>query len=176
MRLLHAVDGSVIWLIGENENLRKQAANHGISPDRLIFAPRCNLQQHLARHQAADLFLDTLPYNAHTTTSDALWAQLPVLTCMGNTFAGRVAASLLHAAGMPELVTHSLGEYEALAIRLATEPGTLRELREKLVRNRASHPLFDTNRFRVNIEKAYELMMERHRRGESPLQFAVPPQ
>jgi predicted O-linked N-acetylglucosamine transferase (SPINDLY family) len=133
------------------------------------------LEDHLARYRLADLFLDTLPYNAQTTASDALWAGLPVITCQGTTFVGRVAASLLNAVGLPELVTHSLPEYEALAFRLATERETLAETRSKLARNRDTFPLFDTDRFRRHIEAAYITMWERHQRGESPTSFAVQP-
>jgi len=119
------------------------------------------------------LFLDTLNYNAHTTACDALWAGLPVLTCMGSTCAGRVAASLLRAVGLPELVTQSLADYEALALRLAREPAVLRSLKAKLARNRDSYPLFDTKRFTRNIEAAYTTMWERNQRGEPPQSFAV---
>jgi protein O-GlcNAc transferase len=175
MRLLHAVDGSVLWLMGENKNLREQAGIRGITPDRLVFAPRASLDEHLARHRLADLFLDTLPYNAHTTASDALWAGLPVITCLGRTFAGRVGASLLNASGMPELITNSFDEYEALARRLALDQEALNDIKEKLSRNRITCPLFDTGRFRAHIEKAYMTMLEQHRRGEPPKAFAVPP-
>lgn len=176
MRLLHTVDDSVLWLMGENMNLRDEAGKRGISPDRLVFAPHARLDEHLARHRLADLFLDTLPYNAHTTTSDALWVGLPVVTCMGGTFAGRVAASLLSAAGMPELITNSLDEYEALARRLALDSDALKGIREKLSRNRSTCPLFDTGRFRAHIEKAYMTMVEQHRSGDRPQSFAVLPQ
>ena len=133
------------------------------------------LDEHLARHRLADLFLDTLPYNAHTTASDALWAGLPVLTCMGNTFAGRVAGSLLNAVGLPELITHSLAEYEALALRLVTTPSLLAGVRAKLAQNRNCYPLFDTERFRRHIESAYITMWERYQRGNPPVSFAVQP-
>jgi len=146
----------------------------GVAPERLVFAPRRPLDEHLARHRLADLFLDTLPYNAHTTASDALWAGLPLLTCAGTTFAGRVAASLLHAVGLPELVTASLEEYEALGRRLAADPGLLRATREKLARQRLTTPLFDTDRFRRHVEAAYATMWDRWQRGAAPLGFAVP--
>jgi predicted O-linked N-acetylglucosamine transferase (SPINDLY family) len=180
MRLLHKVKGSVLWL-SENStvasnNLRKEAWRRGIPAERLIFAPRMKLvEEHLARHTLADLFLDTLPYNAHTTASDALWAGLPVLSCTGNAFAGRVAASLLHAIGLPELVTATLAEYEALALKLATMPDMLAGIRAKLARNRTTHPLFDTDRFRRHMEAAYITMWERYQHGESPASFAVQP-
>jgi predicted O-linked N-acetylglucosamine transferase (SPINDLY family) len=177
MRLLLAVPGSVLWLLRDNpgaeHNLRREAVARGVDPDRLIFADRCGLDAHLARHRLADLFLDTLPYNAHTTASDALWAGLPVLTCQGNAFAGRVAVSLLNAVGLPELVTHSLADYEALALRLATDDAMLRNLRETLARNRLSGPLFDTDRFRRGIEAAYLRMWDMWQRGESPQNFRV---
>jgi protein O-GlcNAc transferase len=179
MRLLRAVEGSVLWLIRfsqpAEENLRKEAAARGIDPARLVFADRMRLDRHLARHRLADLFLDTLPYNAHTTASDALWTGLPLVTCQGRSFAGRVAASLLHAAGLPELVTNNLEEYEALALRLATEPSLLAGLRERLQQNRLACPLFDTDRFRRHIEAAYARMWEIRQRGESPTSFTVAP-
>jgi predicted O-linked N-acetylglucosamine transferase (SPINDLY family) len=140
----------------------------------LVFAPRAPLAEHLARHRRADLFLDTLPYNAHTTATDALWAGLPVLTCRGTTFAGRVAASLLGAIGLPELITESTAEYEALALKLAREPAALAALREKLARNRLTHPLFDSARSCRHIEAAYRQMWELHQRGEPPRSFEVP--
>ena len=129
------------------------------------------LEDHLARHRLADLFLDTLPYNAHTTASDALWAGLPVVTCLGNAFAGRVAASLLNAIGLPELVTHSIEDYEALALRLAKDPALLEGDRDRLATNRLTHPLFDTDRFRRHIEAAYLQMWEIWQRGEQPQAF-----
>ena len=177
IRLLHAVEGSVLWLFRDNEsaerNLRKEAQARGIDPARLVFAGRLPLEDHLARHSLADLFLDTLPYNAHTTASDALWVGLLVLTCMGNAFAGRVAASLLNAIGLPELVTHSIEDYEALALRLAKDPSLLEGYRNRLAANRLTHPLFDTDRFRRHIEAAYLQMWEIWQRGEQPRSFAV---
>jgi protein O-GlcNAc transferase len=177
VHLLRRVEGSVLWLLGDNaavmRNLQREASERGISPERLVFAPRAKMEDHLARHRLADLFLDTLPYNAHTTASDALWAGLPVLTCMGASFAGRVGASLLGAIGLPELITHSLAEYEALALKLATESGMLVDIKAKLARNRESFPLFDIDRFRRHIEAAYMTMWERYQRGESPASFEV---
>jgi predicted O-linked N-acetylglucosamine transferase (SPINDLY family) len=129
--------------------------------------------EHLARHQLADLFLDTLPYNAHTTASDALYAGLPVLTCCGGSFAGRVGASLLHATGLPDLVTQSLADYEALALRLAGDPSALGSLRERLQQNRDTQPLFDTVRTTRNIEAAYMRMWELARSDQQPASFAV---
>ena len=178
MRLLHAVSGSVLWLSGGNataaRNLRLEAEKRGISPERLVLAPRMeSLADHLARHRQADIFLDTFYYNAHTTASDALWAGLPVLTCLGETFAGRVAASLLGAVGLPELVTRSPADYEALALELATQPGRLAAIRRKLETNRTTHPLYDTTRFVRHIEAAYGKMHERHHAGLAPEHIVV---
>jgi protein O-GlcNAc transferase len=179
MRLLGAVEGGVLWLLQDNgdaqANLRREAAARGIDPSRLVFATRVEPPDHLARHRLADLFLDTLPYNAHTTASDALWAGLPVLTCRGASFAGRVAASLLGAAGLPELITSDLGEYEALARRLASDPALLRGFRQRLAQNRSTCALFDTDRFRRHIESAYITMWERQRGPEGPRSFSVEP-
>jgi protein O-GlcNAc transferase len=179
MRLLARVEGSVMWLSQFNDramqNLRSEAKARGIDPRRLIFAARFATQaDHLARQRLADLFLDTLPYNAHSTATDALWAGVPVLTCAGTTFAGRVAASLLHAVGLPELVTSNLEQYEALAFELAMDPRRLRAIRGKLETNRLTHPLFDTDRFRRNIEAAYRTMWEIWQRGEPPRGFSIP--
>ena len=180
MGLLRQVEGSVLWLLKGNDaavrNLRREAASVGVAPDRLVFAPRIDAAEHLARHRLADLFLDTLPCNAHTTASDALWAGLPVLTCMGTTFAGRVAASLLYAVGLPELVTQSLHEYTKRA------PCSLRPRHRGLRRSSRNSrgigdtfPLFDTDRFRRHIEAAYTEMWERAQRGLPPAGFAVEP-
>jgi protein O-GlcNAc transferase len=179
MRLLGAVEGSVLWAFrhhsGVAANLRKEAAARGIDPDRLVFAPPLDLPDHLARLELADLFLDTLPYNAHTTASDALWMGVPVVTCLGSTFAGRVAASLVHAAGLPQLATSTLDAYERLALELATDPELLRSVRGSLKEQRSICPLFDTDRFRRHIEAAYMTMWENWRRGETPRDFAVDP-
>jgi protein O-GlcNAc transferase len=178
MRLLQAVDGSVLWLMRSNiaaeVNLRKQAAARGVDPVRLVFAANLPLEDHLARHRLADLFLDTLPYGAHTTASDALWAGLPLVACRGEAFAGRVAASLLAAVGLPELVTSNLADYEALALRLARDPALLRGFRERLARNRLTSALFDTDGFRRQIEAAYLTMWERFEGGQPPQSFSVP--
>jgi protein O-GlcNAc transferase len=171
MRLLAAVDGSVLWLLRDNAvaegNLRKAAAARGIDPARLVFAGKLELDRHLARHRLADLFLDTLPYNAHTTASDALAAGLPLVTCLGATFSGRVAASLLSAVGLPELVTQTLAEYEALALKLARDSEYLADVRTRLAQNRKTFPLFDTKRFRRHIEAAYVTMCRRWQHDES---------
>src|SRR6266513_3118168 len=177
MRLLGQVQKSVLWLLEDNarvmQNLQKEAQIRGISPVRLIFAPRIKIDEHLARHHLADLFLDTLPYNAHTTASDALWTGLPLLTCVGRTFAGRVAGSLLQAMGLPELITHGLEEYEALALKLARDEQFFKGLRARLERNRLSAPLFHPDRFRRHIESAYVTMWEHRQRGDKPRAFAV---
>ena len=174
MRLLKAIEGSVLWLFGENNNLRTEAVARGIAPHRLIFAHRASLEDHLSRQRLADLFLDTLPYNAHTTASDALWAGLPVLTCRGKTFAGRVAASLLLAVGLPELITDSVEAYESLAQKLACDHHALDKIREKLKNNREHCTLFDSHRFCLHIEKAFETMVENYELGEPPKHFLVP--
>jgi predicted O-linked N-acetylglucosamine transferase (SPINDLY family) len=177
MRLLHANANNVLWLLDSHpttaENLRRAAAQHGVSPGRLTFAPRMPLADHLARHRNADLFLDTLPYNAHTTASDALWAEVPVLTCAGTAFPGRVAASLLKAIGLDELITNSLDEYEALATKLAREPQVLSSLKKRLADNKQTQPLFDTARFARHLEAAYTMMWLRRKKGEAPQAFAV---
>ena len=177
-RLLQRIEGSVLWLFEDNAlaaaNLRHQEAARGIAPQRLIFAPRVMPPEHLARIQLADLFLDTLPYNAHTTASDAFWMVLPLVTCPGKTFPARVAASLLHAIGLPELVTHSLEEYEALASALARDPARLAAIRAKLLRNRDTEPMFDTARFTRDLESAYTTMWKRQQAGLAPESFAVP--
>ena len=177
--ILREVEGSVLWLIEANEavagNLRREAERRGISGDRLVFAARVPLPEHLARHRLADLFLDTLPHNAHTTASDALWAGLPVLTCAGGTFAGRVAASLLHAAGLADMVVSSADEYVAAAVRLARQPAARRTIRERLASQRLTCPLFDTARFTRNVESAYAAMWRRYKDGKPPAGFSVGP-
>ena len=178
MRLLRTVQGSVLWLPRSSEaamrNLRREAQQREVAAERLIFAPQVvRSEDHLARLRAADLFLDTLPYNAHATASDALWAGLPVLTCAGRSFASRVAASLLHAAGLPELVADSLLRYEELALELARDAEQLRRLREKLARQRVTAPLFDTVGYTRSLESAYIAIWKRHQRREAPAGFAV---
>ena len=177
MRLLARVPGSVLWLLepsaAAKANLQPAAQARGVDATRLVFAPRVGRAEHLARHRLADLFLDTLPYNAHTTASDALWAGLPVLTCLGTAFAGRVGASVLKAIGLPQLITSTLAEYEALALKLAADPAALRALREALAANRVTHPLFDSARFCRHVEAAYRQMWEIHLRGEAPRPLEV---
>jgi predicted O-linked N-acetylglucosamine transferase (SPINDLY family) len=177
MRLLNSVQGSTLWLLDDNpagvRNLRREADARGVSAERLVFAPRRPLDEHLARHRLADLFLDTLPCNAHTTASDALWAGLPVLTCAGNTFAGRVAASLLFAVDLPELITGSLASYEALAMKLSHDPAAVAALKAKLAAKRDVAPLFDTERFTRHLESAFTTMWERSQRGMPAERFTV---
>jgi protein O-GlcNAc transferase len=157
------------------DNLRRETAKRGVAPERLVFAPRMQHADHLARHRLADLMLDTLPYNAHTTASDALWAGLPVATCWGSTFAGRVAGSVLNSIGLPELITDNLEDYEALALSLARDRSKLAAVKAKLARNIETFPLFDTKRLCRHVESAYQTMWERHLRGEPPASFAVAP-
>jgi protein O-GlcNAc transferase len=177
MRLLQAVPGSVLWLYQANsavpDNLRREAVARGVEPERLVFARHAAMADYLARLGAADLFLDTLPYNAGATANDALWAGLPVLTCVGDSYVGRMAGSLLHAIGLPELVTTSLVEYETRAQQLAGEPARLMELRQRLAQNRARMPLFDMARYTKDIEAAYAGMWDRWRAGEMPASFGV---
>ena len=180
MRLLSAVPSSVLWLLEDNatarHNLAREAQARGVAPSRLVFAPRLPQGDHLARHRLADLFLDTLPCNAHTGAADALWAGLPLLTCAGRAFPGRVAASLLHSIGLPELIARSLSDYEALALNLARDGRTLAELRTRLAANRASAPVFDTDRTRRSLESAYRAMWRMQQRGEAPRSFSVEPE
>jgi predicted O-linked N-acetylglucosamine transferase (SPINDLY family) len=179
MRLLREVPDSVLWLLEDNSaarrNLQNEAQARGVNPARLVFAARLPHAEHLARHRLADLFLDTLPCNAHTSASDALWAGLPLVACAGSSFAGRVAGSLLHAVGLPELVTENLEEYAALALKLAKDRRLLGEVRAKLARNRSTAPLFATDLFRRHIESAYQTMWQTWQRGEPPRAFAVEP-
>jgi len=177
MRILDQVEGSILWLLKSDapypDNLRREAEKHGVAAERLIFAQDKPTAEHLARLKLADLFLDSLPYNAHTTASDALWAGLPLVTCRGTAFPGRVATSLLNAAGMPELITENLEDYERLALRLAGDRETLAGLKQKLADNRLRCPLFDTDLFRKNLESAYVTMWRAWQKGEAPRGFAV---
>ena len=177
MSLLRQVTGSVLWLVADDRslvrNLRREAEIRAVDPDRLIFAGRLPYADHLARHKLADLFLDTFPFNGGTTTSDALWAGLPVVTLSGEAFAARMSASLLNAVGLSELAVQSPAQYESLALRLARDPGMLGEIKTRLARNRVTHPLFDTVRFTRHMEAAYAEMWQRFRRGERPDNFSV---
>lgn len=180
MRLLKEVENSLLWLprgrSSAHVNLSREAAARGVSPARVIFAPFTDTHaEHLARLRLADLFLDTLPYNAHTTAVDALSAGLPLLTCMGEAFAARVAGSLLHAVGMPELITTSLRDYEEQALLLARQPELLATLRNKLQINLKSRPLFNSERYTRHLEAAYTNMHQRRLRGEAPASFEVTP-
>jgi len=177
MRILQAVQGSVLWLLDHHPsasmNLRREAQARGVDPQRLVFAPRMPLADHLARHRAADLFIDTLPYNAHTTASDALWAGLPVLTCMGKSFAARVAGSLLMATDLPELITHTQADFESKAIEYAKDPVALQRIKRKLLENLPTSPLFNAQLFTRHIEQAYRAMHARYQSGMPPEHFAV---
>lgn len=178
MRLLSAVPGSVLWLKEANEplrvRLRREAQKRGVDPARLIFAPPIDSNgDHIARQGLADLFLDTIPYNAHATASDALWAGLPLVTCAGKSFSGRVAASFLTALGLEELITENLEDYEALALNLARDPERLAALRARLQQNRLTAPLFNSDASRKAIEAAFLRMHERRARGERPEPFAL---
>jgi predicted O-linked N-acetylglucosamine transferase (SPINDLY family) len=177
MHLLRCVEGSVLWMLSAGatveKRLRGEAESRGIDSARLVFAPWTTFDEHLARHRAADLFLDTLPCNAHTTASDALWAGLPVLTCTGASFASRVAASLLYALNLPELVTSNISEYTAIAVQLARSPFLIGNLRRKLAKNRLEAPLFNTKLYRSQIEQAYVTMWNMHLRGDPPASFSV---
>jgi predicted O-linked N-acetylglucosamine transferase (SPINDLY family) len=179
MRLLREVEGSLLWLLEGNptamRNLRSCAAAGSIKPGRIVFAPHIALAQHLARYRHADLFLDTAPCNAHTTASDALWMGVPVLTLTGETFAGRVATSLLHAVGLSRLCTASISDYVAQALELARTPSELSALKAHLERGRSSFPLFDTVAYCRHLEDAYQEICARYSRGESPSTLVLPP-
>ena len=173
MRVLHAIEGSVLWLKAGGaaavRNLRQEAARRGVAPERIVFAePLHELEDHLARHRLADLFLDTLPYNAHTTAADALWAGLPVLTCAGEAFAARVGASLLRAVGLPELITTTRAHYEALAVELARDTQRLAGIRQRLAAQRTTLPLFNVALFTGGLESTYIQMYQRHQTGSPP--------
>ena len=178
MRLLKAVPGSVLWLVAGNalvkDNLVRRAVSLGVASERLVFAPPTARAEYMARLGLADLFLDTLPYNAGATASDALWAGLPVLTCSGETYVGRMAGALLMAIGLPELITTSLEAYEAAALRLAREPSRLAALQERLAMDRSTMPLFDIARYTRGIEAAYRQMYETWKAGRPPTAFSVP--
>jgi predicted O-linked N-acetylglucosamine transferase (SPINDLY family) len=175
MRLLSKIDGSVLWLLKANKssevNLKTEAKKRGIEPNRLIFADKMPVEEHLARQKLADLFLDTFNFNAHTTASDALWVGLPVLTKIGKGFAARVASSLLTSLEVPELITTSEKEYEALALSLAMNPEKLSLIKKKLADKRTSAPLFDTETYTKNLEKAYTQVYERYTQGLSPTEI-----
>jgi predicted O-linked N-acetylglucosamine transferase (SPINDLY family) len=178
MRLLTEIKQSVLWLYAHKDtqaNLRKEAAARGVDPQRLIFAPPLERAQHLVRLGAADLFLDTTPYNAHNTATEALWAGLPLVTCTGESMAARVATSVLHAAGLPELATASLAAYETLALSLAREPDRLAALRARLAASRDRSALFDLPRYCRHLEAAYTTMWQRQCEGLAPAAFTIAP-
>ena len=178
MRLMGKVEGSVLWLLKSNKwtehNLKREAEARGLSADRVIFAERVENSEHLARHRLADLFLDTFNYNAHTTASDALWAGLPVVTKLGKGFAARVAGSLLSAVGLPELITHDEEAYEALILKLATQPKKLDTIKKKLEVNRLSQPLFNTEQYTKHLENGYQQAYQRYFEGKEPDTIIVP--
>ncbi len=177
VRILERVDGSVLWLLSNSPaaaaNLRREARRRGIDGKRIVLAKRIEPAEHLARHRVADLFLDTLPYNAHTTASDALWSCVPIVTRIGDSFPARVAASLLRAVGLSELVTATTQEYEDLAVHLATHPGNLAALRARLEAARNAAPLFDTSLFARDLESAFVRMCERYQSGLAPADFDI---
>ena len=172
MRILKRVEDSVLWLLADNSwsaaNLAREAQARGIGRERLVFADRMPVEDHLARHRLADLFLDTWPCSAHTTASDALWAGLPLLTYQGETFAGRVASSLLTSLGLEALIATTPEAYEDLAVKLGGSPRQLAKLKQKLHQNKKTSPLFDTKLFTRNLEAAFSEMYERCMAGQSP--------
>ncbi len=177
MRILKATKDSVLWLLENNtnaaKNLKKEANKFGISEDRLIFAQKIPNDQHLKRIQLADLFIDTFPYNAHTTASDALRMNLPVLTLIGNSFTSRVGASLLNTAGIPEMITTTQNEYELLAINLAKNPNKLKDIKNKLINNLLKTPLFDIQKYTKNLERAYSIMHKNYQKGLNPKDIKI---
>ena len=175
--LAYLSEGSVLWLLKSNkwaeQNLKRQAEAHGVSSERIIFAERVPQAEHLARQRLADLFLDTFNYNAHTTASDALWAGLPLVTKLGKGFAARVAGSLLNAVGLPELITESEQDYEALILKLATNPTKLAEIKEKLANNRLTQPLFNTELYTKQLEEGYQQAYQNYFDGNPPQTIIV---
>jgi predicted O-linked N-acetylglucosamine transferase (SPINDLY family) len=178
MRLLSELPTSLLWLAQggatSRQKLQREAQARGIDAQRLIFADIRPKAEHLARLRLANLFLDTPICNAHTTASDALWAGLPLITCPGDTFTSRVAASLLTAANLPELIVPNLADYERLALKLAHQPSQLQQIRHKLAANRDTCPLFDTPRFVGYLEQAYLAMWQRYIAGEKPKTIVIP--
>lgn len=178
LRILEHVPDSILWLVCDEvdgqANLRDRTIQYGIDPERLVFAERLPYPDHLNRFALADLFLDTLPFNGGTTVSDALWVGVPVLTCAGKSFAGRMAGSLLHAIGLPELITETVEDYELLAVKLATDPELINTLRQRLAQNRMLSSLFNTQVFCRQLESAYTTMWQRYQQGELPIGFTVP--
>jgi predicted O-linked N-acetylglucosamine transferase (SPINDLY family) len=177
MDLLRALPGSALWLPASSPeilaNLRREAGERSVDPGRLVFADRPPKELHLKRLALADLALDTRLYNGHTTTSDALWAGVPVVTLLGEHFASRVSASVLHAIGLPELIATSLEDYRAIALRYARDPALLGALRRKLAANRKTEPLFETARYVRALERGYRAMWRRHAAGAEPANILV---
>ena len=177
MRVLAKIENSVLWLLktsncAEN-NLKSEAEKRGIRKNRLVFAQKLPQDEHLERHKHADLFVDTFNVNAHTTASDALWAGLPVVTKLGNSFVSRVGGSLLNAIGLPELVTDNKKDYETLILKLATKPKMLNNIREKLASNRSTHSLFNTEQYTKQLENSYQKAYENYLKGSSPKNIKI---
>ena len=172
MRVLEKIKGSVLWLRKSNEwseaNFTKEARKRGIDPSRLVFAGKIAMEEHLARHKLADLFIDTFKFNAHTTASEALWAGLPVVTKLGKGFAARVASSLLNAIDLPELITETNEDYEALILDLATNQDKLMKIKKRLINNRLSKPLFDTELYTKHLESGYKQAYKEYIKGHQP--------
>ena len=177
MKILKKVKNSVLWLLKSNiwamQNLKLEAKKNGINPERLIFAERTNIAEHLKRHAHADLFLDTFNYNAHTTASDALWSGLPVVTKQGNQFAARVASSLLNSLDIQELITQNTNEYEKLILELASDKTKLLKIKAKLLKNKLTKPLFDTERYVKNFELGLQKIQEIYHNGKKPRDINV---
>ena len=178
MSLLSRTEKSVLWLLKTNRwaenNLRNMARNRGIDSDRLVFADMLPVDEHLKRLSLADLFLDTFNFNAHTTASDALWSGLPVITKIGKGFAARVGGSLLTSVGLPEMITDSEEEYEALALNLARDPVKLKNIKNKLGHGLSSGPLFDTQSYTKSLERAFSMTYKRHSHGLPPAELSIP--
>jgi predicted O-linked N-acetylglucosamine transferase (SPINDLY family) len=176
--LLNKVENSVLWLRQSNQfshrNMKNEAQKRNVDPSRLVFADIIPMSEHLARHSLANLFLDTFNFNAHTTATDALWAGLPVVTKVGLGFAARVAGSLLNAVGLPELITETEKDYEALILELATNPKKLSEVKEKLANNRLTQPLFNTELYTKHLENGYQQAYQNYFDGNLPQTIIVP--
>ena len=177
MKIFKSCTDSVLWLMDyfdiSKSNLKSAAKNNGVNPERIIFSKRMDISDHLERHKLGDLFLDTFNVNAHTTTSDSLWAGLPVLTMVGKSFSARVSASLLDSIGLKELVTNNISEYESMAINLAKNRNKLSKIRNRLNKNRKSYPLFNTSLYCKNLEKAFEITYENYFNGLPPKDFEI---
>ncbi|MDC1253208.1 hypothetical protein N8Z46_07060, partial [Amylibacter sp.] len=178
MRLLTKVENSVLWLRQSNQfsqmNMSNEAQKRNVNPSRLVFADKITMDKHLARQRFADLFVDTFAFNAHTTAAEALWAGLPLVTKLGKGFAARVAGSLLNAVGLPELITETEQDYEALILELATNPMKLAEIKEKLATNRLTQPLFNTELYTKHLENGYQQAYQNYFNGNLPQTIIVP--